>query len=125
VLRMREEVCGAPEQPHTGRFLALGRLLDHRPQPLLAVRDAGALRREITIMEAIERHAELREELERGVEAILGALELVASLVPWIDARPRPERIGSRAVERMPVADGEAQMLAHRPAAHDPILVIR
>src|SRR5690606_15332570 len=99
VTGMREEVRRAPEQLHARRFLALCRLLDHRCEALLALRHALPFRREIPVVEAVERHAKLREELERGVEAVLGALERIAPLVPRIASRTGTEWIRAGAVK--------------------------
>ena len=121
---VREQVCRAPEELYAGRPLTLPGKAHHVLEALLALGDGATLGREIAIVEAVIRHGELREELERGVECVLGGGDRIGLPSPRLGARPRAERIGPVGAERVPIANGEPQMLAHRLVADAPIGVV-
>ena len=66
---------------------------------------------------AVERDAELLHELERDADAVLGVLDRVGAVFPGPDGAAGAERVAAGAAERVPVDDGEPQVVAHRLAA--------
>jgi len=116
IARVPEEVGRAPEQPDAA---ALHRGLDvfeDRIEVRAALAKAGALGRDVSIVEAEEGSAQLLEELE-------GHLQLAAGLGHGI-AAPRSEDIVAGPAEAVPVTDGEAQMVLHPPAQHDAVRIV-
>src|SRR5690606_38465123 len=83
---------------------------------LLVGGDVAGVRRQVDVVEAPVRHAQLGEELERGVDLGLGGGHRVA-LLPREAAGARAERVGAGVAEGVPVADREAQVVAHGLAA--------
>ena len=79
-------------------------------------------------MEAVEGHAELGEELERGVHLLLGGGHRVgvgAKVgMPWAIERAGTEDVEPVPRERVPVADGEAEVVLHPSPRNDPIGVV-
>ncbi len=75
-------------------------------------------------MEREERHVEQPEQLERDVGFLFGQLKLIAAVVPGPKERFAAEGIAARPAERMPVADGEAQLVLEPLAGNDPVLVV-
>ena len=84
-----------------------------------------AFGRDVAVVEAEERHAELGEELEGHVGLVLGLGHGVAAV-----GQPRPveralaEHVAPGPAEGVPVADGEAEVVLHAAAEHDPVAVV-
>ena len=88
----------------------------------------AALGRDVAVVEAVEGHAELGEELERRGHLLAGRLQRVGRRrerrVPRAVERPGAEDVEAVPVERVPVADGEPQVVLHPPAGHDAVGVV-
>ena len=125
VARMAEQVGGAPQQPDAGsRHVALG-LVDDRVQVRGGLGEGRSIGRHIPIVERIEGRTELLEEFERS-------RELQASRGHRLHRRSQPravecpdtEDIGARPVERVPVTDGDAEVIFHPFPEHDSVWVV-
>ena len=79
-------------------------------------REVLAFGRDVAVVEAVERDAELLHELEGDADALLGHLDRVGAVFPRPHGAAGAERIAAHAAERVPVGDGEAQVLLHRLA---------
>src|SRR5262249_1211744 len=114
VARVAEQVGGAPEQAHAGALHVALRRLEQAVETRAALGEGGALGREIAVVEAEERDAELLEQLE-------GHRELVLGLRHRITARSEPraregalaEHVVARPAEAVPEADREAELILH------------
>ena len=119
VSRVAEEVGGAPEQPDAGALHVGFDLVHHGLEPVACLRERAALGRDVAVMEREERHAELRHELERGVDLRTCRLHRVrAGLQPRSIEGSDAEDIRPGPVERVPQADGDAEVILH-PLAED------
>ena len=65
VARVGEQVGGAPQQPDAGPLLVAERVVDEGVEVGPERREGRALGRDVAVVEAVVRRAELREELER------------------------------------------------------------
>ncbi len=94
-----------------------GRLLERR-----------ALGRDVAVVEAVEGHAELREELERGVHLLAGGGDRVGARrerrVPRTIERAGPEDVEPVPREAVPVTDREPQVVLHPTARDDTVGVV-
>src|SRR6266508_3447220 len=63
-----EQVRRAPQELDARPLHVAGGVVDHRLEVRARLRERRALRGDVAIVEAVERHAELRDELEGGVE---------------------------------------------------------
>ena len=119
VSRVAEEIGGAPEQPDAGSLHVAFDLVHDGLEPVARLRERAALGRDVAVMECEERYAELRHELERRVDLRTCRLHRVG-------AGPQPrsiegsdtEDIRPGPVERVPQADGDAEVILH-PLAED------
>jgi hypothetical protein len=75
VAGIREQVGGAPEHLHPGAFLMGGGLVDHGVEVPARLGERGTFGGDVAVVEAVERHAELVEELERGGHLVCGRAE--------------------------------------------------
>ena len=122
---MGEQVGRAPQQAHAGLLLEAGGPLHQLGQVGRRLGERGSGRGHVDVVEAVERHAELGEELEGGVLLGPGRLHRVGAR-----RQPRPvegagaEDVEPVPVEAVPVADGEAEMVFHAAAGHHPVLVV-
>ena len=124
VAAMAEQVGGAPQQPPAGLLHRLFHQVDDVQQRAVGLREVGALRRHVAIMEGEERRAERREEVEGDLELELGPLERIAGLEPRPHQGLAAEWVVAVPVEAVPVAHREAQQILHPPAEHDAVLVV-
>ena len=122
VARMAEQVGRPPQQAEAGPRHPL---LDHADDGVEVGLRLGVgvpFRRDVAVVEAEERHAELLEELERGVELGLGGEHRLESrIVPRAVEGPRTEHVRPGPGERMPQADGDAEVVLHPLAEDQPI----
>ena len=121
---MREEVGGPPEQLDAGAGLFVLEDLDDLVEVGVALLEVVALGGDVAIVKRVEGSAELLEELEGDLGSALGVGDRVAAVVPGTQRRADAERVGQRVTERMPVDDGEAQVLLHRFAVDDLVGVV-
>ena len=77
------------------------------------------LRRDIAIVEAVEAETELLHHLKACIGHTLRVVDAAAAVVPWALTRRAAEGIAGAALQRMPVGEREAQVLAHGLLAHD------
>ena len=128
VARVREQVRRAPQQLHTGAFLVLGGGVDHLVEQGHGLLERRALGRDVAVVEAVERHAELREELERGVHLLARRGDRVGARgerrMPRSIERAGPEDVEPVPREAVPVADREPQVILHPAARHDAVGVV-
>ena len=75
-------------------------------------------------MKAEVGHRHLAEKLERSVKPFFRRLEPVGTLIPRVRARAGTEGIGAVSAERVPVADGKTQMVAHGLVADHAIRIV-
>ena len=120
ITRMREQIGGPPQQRDTGRVLALPGEFDHLAQIALGLAERTALKGEIEIVKAPERHVQLAEKLEGGVDAIERTMAGRAARRPGMNAGARTERVRAGGAKRVPVAHREAQVFLHGFAGNDP-----
>ncbi len=113
VARMREQVGRAPQQLDAGVGLALLGNAHHVLEVALVLSDVIGIRRQVDVVKAVVRHAELGEELERRIGLGFGTVQRGIAHIPRIRTRARAERIGAIAAEAVPVGHGKAQMLGH------------
>ncbi len=128
IARVPEQVCRAPQQPDAGPLHVPGDSLDHVIEAPAGLREVRSLRRDVTVVEAEERDAQLREELEGDLGLAFGELHDLAGVGPGGEPRTIEraiaEHVRARPTEAVPVADGEAQMLLHAPSLHDAVAVV-
>ena len=86
--------------------------------------ERSAFRRDVGVVEGEERHIEQAEQLERDIGLGAGERHRIVAMVPGPQKRLAAERIAADPAERMPVADGETQMILEPPAADDTVLVV-
>jgi hypothetical protein len=111
-----EQVGGAPEERDAGSLLFFLEHLHHGVEILVRLGQRAALRRDVAVVEAIERRAELFEKLEPDADAIDGVLDRVGAAFPGPQHGSRPERIAARSAHRMPIGYAEAEVVFHRLA---------
>src|ERR1700733_5158365 len=75
-------------------------------------------------MEGVIRRAQFREEFECRVGFHMGSFYGVAGLLPRPVKRALPEHVHPRPYERMPVTDGQAQVILHALAEHQLVTVV-
>ena len=75
-------------------------------------------------MEAVIGGAHLGNEFECGVHLVAGPLIGVCAFQPWEEVGLATERIGTDSAERVPVGDGEPEVLLHGLSGHDGVLVV-
>ena len=122
VSRVAEEIRGAPEQPDAGALHVGFDVVHHGLEPVACLRERAALGRDVTVVEREERGAELRHELERGVDLRTCRLHRVrAGLQPRSIEGSDAEDIRPGPVERVPQADGDAEVVLHPLAEHHAI----
>ena len=83
-----------------------------------------AFGRGVDVVEGEERHIEQAEQLEGDVGLGARLRHRIRAMVPGPQESLATEGIAAGPAERMPVADGEAQMILEPPSAHDAILVV-
>ena len=101
--RMTEEVGGAPQQVDAGPFHVAGRILDELVQDGAGLLERVALGGHVTIVEAVEGHRELLEELEGRFHLGLGRCDGIVGTEPGTIERPAPEDVGAVPGETVPV----------------------
>ena len=125
VPRVGEQVGRAPQQPHAGPVHVVGGLLCHHVEQFGRLAEPVHLGGDVGVVEAEERHSELLEELERDGHLLAGGARGVGSGVePRAVERRGAEDVLSRPTEAVPVADREAEVLAHRLAGDHAIGVV-
>ena len=93
VARIREQIRRAPQQLDARLALQLLDQVDDLVEHAVALGERGAFGRQVAIVKGVVGHAELGEELERGTNALLAALDRVGVRVPLARECGRAERI--------------------------------
>ena len=118
---VREGVGGAPHQLDVGVGHLLAGVVDHLVEVPARLGEGVAGGCDVDVVERVEPDAELGDELERGVHLHPGGVHRIE--IGRVVGVPRSvERAGAEDVEtipgeRVPVADGEAEVLGHRAVA--------
>src|ERR1017187_2400695 len=87
----------------------------HLSSPVLSPpMSSNAIRRNVAIMQGVERRAQFPDELHGHPCRVLGVLGGVRAIVRGPQRRAHAERVRAGATESVPVNDGKAQMIAHR-----------
>ena len=101
---VREQVGGAPQQAHAGALLMGGGQFHHLVEVAARLGEGRALGRDVTVVEAVERRAELGEEFEGDLHLLLRGGHGVAA---WFEPRTvegaGAEDVDALGVERVPV----------------------
>jgi hypothetical protein len=124
VARMTEQIGRAPQQLHAGRGHFRLDLVDHRREVRDMLADRLRLRHDVDVVEAEIGQPEPCEELERFVELVVRSRLIDRTAVPGPVERAGAEYVEAVPAETVPVADRHAQLLLHRLAEHDAILVV-
>ena len=124
VARIAEQVRGAPEQLDAGTCLLVLEDLDDLVEVGVALLEGPSLGGDVAVVEGVERHPELLEELEGDLGLALGVGDRVRAVVPGPQRRADAEGIGQRVAEGVPVDDREPEMLLHRLVADDLVGVV-
>ena len=119
-----EEVGGAPEQLDAGPCLFVLEDLDDLIEVGVALLEVVAFGGDVAIVERVEGSAELLEQLEGDLGSALGVGDRVGAVVPGPQGGADSERVGENVTERMPVDDGEAEVLLHRLAVDDLVGIV-
>ena len=122
--RMAEQVGGAPEQLAARRGLQLFEMIDRFGEVTAMLGDALRISHHVDIVEAIIGHIQLREEVERHFPLLRGGGAVIGARMPGAVEGAAAEHVRPRPAEGVPEAGGEAEMLLHRLAQHDAVLVI-
>ena len=86
---------------------------DDGVEVLVGLGERRSFRGDVAVVETIKWRANFLEKLEGCIHANLGDRDGIFTLLPRPNDRSRAKRIRARAAERMPVGDGEAQVLRH------------
>ena len=124
VARMRKQIRRAPKQFDAGALLFFLQHFGDGVEILVGFGEGFAFRRNVAVVKAVKRRAELFDEFEGRAHAVLRVLDGFRAVVPGADHRARAERIAARAAERVPVDHGEAQVVAHGFALDDFVGVV-
>ena len=125
VARMAEQVGGSPQELEA-RSLHVA--LDGRHgfvQVRLRLGKRPALWRDVAVVEAEERDAQLAQELERGIQPAPGREHRVeAGIEPGSVERAGAEDVRTRPAEGMPQADRDPEVIRHSLAQDQPIRLV-
>ena len=110
---VREEVRGAPEELDAGPLLFALQHLGDLVEVRVGLLEVFAFGGDVAVVEAVVGGAELLDELEGDLHALLGHLDGIGAVFPGADVAAGAERIGAGASEGVPVADGEAEVVLH------------
>ena len=122
VAAVGEQVGGAPQQPHLLSLHFLGEDVADFAHIAVGFRQRGALRRNVAVVEAEERHTQQVEHLERHIGLETGMVHRLAK--PGTFERGTAEGIGAGPGKGMPISDGEAQMVLHALAKYEPVGIV-
>ena len=116
IARVCEQARGSPKQLLATRALQHLEVVNDLVEVRVRLGQRCAFGRNVAVMEAVEVDAALAKELEERVGASLAVVDGVSAIVPRHLRRRRAERIGKSIAHRVPVARGEAHLIAHRLA---------
>ena len=122
--RIGEKIGRAPEELHAGGLLQLLRVGDKLVEIPVGLDQTAAFRRDVAVMETPEGRLDLDEELEGGIHPRLGDGDGILALLPRADDGARTEWIGAYSAKRMPIGDGEAQVLLQRLAVDHLVRIV-
>ena len=125
VAGVSKEPGSPPQQLHTGSLLMSGQVIGELEQVRGLLSKRCALGRNIVIMEAVVRHPELLEELERHPHLRSGGIHRrKVRIQPGPIKRAFAKDVVAGPVERMPVADRHAEVFSHGLAANNTVGVV-
>ena len=119
-----EEVGGSPQQLDARPSLFVLEDLDDLIEVLVAFLEVVAFGGDIAVVKRVERGTELFKQLEGDFGSALGVFDRVAAIVPRTQRRADAEGVGERVTKRVPVDDGEAEVLLHRFPIDDLVGVV-
>ena len=124
VAAVREQVGRPPQQAHLGRGHLAFEQIGDRVEIGDGLGKRPAFRRDVGVMKGEERHIEQAEQLEGDVGLGAGEIHRIGAMLPGPQEGLAAERIAAGPAERMPVADGEPQLILQPPAADHAIPVV-
>ena len=124
VARVGKQVGGAPQQADAGVDLQLLGKVDYLVQVAVRLRQRRALGGDVAVVEAVVVHAEAGDEVERHAHAAQGVVHRVDRVVPGAHQGLLAKRVHAGAAEGVPVGDGEAEVVRHALAGHDPVGIV-
>jgi hypothetical protein len=99
-------------------------VIDRLGEVAAVARRPNAPRHHVDVVEAVERHVETGEEVERGFALGARCGVVVRARVPRATEGARAEDVGARPAERVPEAHREAQVVFHPLAGDYAVLVV-
>src|SRR5690606_24805631 len=114
VAGMAEQVGGAPQQPAAGLALQRLEVVDCLGEVAAMLGDRMRLAHHVDVVEAVERHVEPGEEVERGLALGARGGVIVGAGVPRALEGARAEDVAARPAERVPEAHREADRKSTR-----------
>ncbi|MPN23417.1 hypothetical protein SDC9_170805 [bioreactor metagenome] len=119
-----EAVCRSPQQFHAALLLFLCQHIHHFGEVIFVLFQRRAFRRNIDIMEAVERNVQLVEKFKRDVRFTFCQRQRIPRLLPRTIKRPDTKHISPVPAEGMPVAGSKTQMIFHTFAQHDFVRIV-
>ena len=119
-----EQVGRAPQELDAGAGLVLAGVVDHGVEDGRRLGPGLAFGCDVAVVEAVERHAQLGEELECGVQLGPTGRQRVVRVEPGAVKRARAEHVLARGRERMPHGDGKSEVVFHPLAEDDSVRLI-
>ena len=125
VARVGEQVGGAPEELGAGPLLVAERVVGQGVEVVAELGERGALGRDVAVVEAVVRDAELLDELERDGHLLAGGRHRVGVRVePGPVERPDPEHVATVPRERVPQAHADPEVVLHPLAEDQPVRLV-
>ena len=125
VAGMAEEVGGAPQKTEAGALHVAFHGRRHRVEIRPRLGKVAALGCHVAIVEREEGDAERRYELEGSLELVVrGRHRVRIGRQPGAVEGSGAEHVGAGPVERVPQAHGDAEVILHPHAAHQPIRLV-
>jgi hypothetical protein len=119
-----EQVGGAPQQLAPARALKPLEVVDRLGEEAAMLGDRLRLGHHVDVVEAVERHVEPGEEVERSGALGRRGGAVVGARVPRAAEGACAEDVRARPAERVPEAHREAQVVLHPLARDHAVLVV-
>ena len=124
VAAMREQIGRAPEQPHLARCHLLLEEIGDGVEVGNGLGKRGAFRRGVDIVEGEEGHIEQAKQLESDIGLGARHRHRIRAMMPGPQERLATKGIAAGPAERVPVTDGETQVILEPLPTNDTILVV-